>query len=270
MRAEELIYALDYIEENVRGQIRIAEIAEHCYSSLSGLQKAFKFAFGISINEYILRRKYTRAANELLSTDRNILDIALDYGYSNAESFTRGFQKVWQTTPKEFRKNRKFAVHTPKLSLPQQTKEGILMNKVQYDITELYEVLQERKNNAYVCVDLERLMEINDRYGTEAGDAALLEVMRRLEDACGANDFFMRIGGDEFVIWTGSADMAYAEDIVLKIAKQNEQTVTCGNNTFPVSVRIGAFSKNFKEAVRANEMFNVLAADVKTVKKPNA
>ncbi len=267
MRVEDLLLALDYIEEHLKGELFVQDIADYCCSSLSGLQKTFKYVFHLSINEYILRRRFSCAAKDLLTTNASILDIALNYGYANAESFTRGFQKVWHVKPSEYRKTRKFSGHTPKFSLSylEASKEDFVMQRMKYDLTDLYEVLQERKNNAYVCADLCRLMWINNNLGIEAGDAALLELMRRVEEACSEEDIFLRIGGDEFVVLTNSQDMTHANEIVAKVSAQNEQVVKCKDIEFPVSIHIGAFVKNYNKHVNAAEMFGTIIDGIRNI-----
>lgn len=269
MRVEDLMLALDYIEEHIKGEIFVQDIADYCYSSLSGLQKTFKYVFHLSINEYILRRKFTCAARDILNTDKNILDIALDYGYSNAESFTRGFKKVWDITPKQYRMTRKFSGHTPKLSLPyvDSSMEDTGMRGTKYDLTELYEVLQDRKNCAYVCADLERLMWINDNLGIEAGDAALLELMKRVDEACDEDDIFLRIGGDEFVVLTASEDMEHANDIVRKVTEQNGKKVTCKDAEFEVRIHIGAFKLNNSKNVNVTKVFESISDGIREITK---
>lgn len=262
--AEVLINALEYIEEHIAGDIMLQELADYCYVSVSSLQKTFKYVFRVSVKEYILRRRFSCAAKDLLQTNDSILDIALNFGYSNAESFTRGFRKIWGITPSEYRKTRHFSGHTPKFSV-----QGMLLNledddmgRVKYDLTELYDVIQERKNNAYVCADLCRLMWINDNLGKDAGDAALLELMRRVEEACSEEDVFLRIGGDEFVVFTNSQDMAHANEIVQKVSLRNDEKIRCGDKEFPVYVHIGAFRGNFEKHVNANEMFATIAEGI--------
>lgn len=269
MKVEELISALDYIEDNISGEMHVKEIADYCYVSLSALQKAFKYAFHISINDYILRRRFSCAAAELLKTDASILDIAMKYGYSNAESFTRGFQKIWGINPREYRKNWKFSGHTPKFSVPGSNpfEEDLIMSKSKYDLTELYDVIRERKNYAYVCADLNSLMWINNNLGIAAGDAALLELMRRVEGACNEEDIFLRIGGDEFVVFTNSTSKEHAEDIVAKVTAQNGNTIVCGEHEFPVNVHIGAFQNAERQYVNVKEMFVEIAGGIEEIHK---
>jgi diguanylate cyclase (GGDEF)-like protein len=53
---------------------------------------------------------------------------------------------------------------------------------------------------ALLLIDLDGLKEINDRWGHEAGDAALCAVARSLQTGCRITDVAARLGGDEFVV----------------------------------------------------------------------
>lgn len=266
-KAEVLIDALDYIEEHIAGDIAISEVAEYCCVSVSSLQKTFKYAFHFSVNEYMLRRRFSCAARDLLATEDSILDIALKYGYSTPESFTRGFHKIWGIVPSEYRKTRHFTGHTPRLAIPSNLtanyKEDYGMSGIRYELTDLYDVLQERKNNAYVCADLVRLMWINDTFGKDAGDAALLELMRRVEEACSEDDIFLRVGGDEFVVLTASEDMSHANDIVNRVSAQNGQPITLADGRpLEVSIHIGAFQEFHEHHVKADEVFSSVVTHI--------
>lgn len=262
--AEVLLHALDYIEDNIAGEITLQELADDCYVSVSSLQKTFKYVFHVSVKEYILRRRFSCAAKYMLHSDDSILDIALRFGYSNAESFTRGFRKIWGITPSEYRKTWHFSDHTPKFSVQRMyfDLEDDDMGSIKYDLTQLYDVIQERRNNAYVCADLSRLMWINDNLGRDAGDAALLELMRRVENACNDEDIFLRIGGDEFVVFTNSHEMEHANEIVQEVTRKNNQTIKCGDKEFPVQVHIGAFQGNFEKHVNVKDMFVTIAEGI--------
>lgn len=267
MRAEELMDALDQIEAHLARDIRVSEIADRCYVSLSTLQKAFRYAFGIPVNEYILRRRFTCAARELLETKEGILEISLNYGYANTESFSRGFKRVWGITPREFRRNRRFAGHTPRLSVPAGTEgtEERMMIRMRFDPTELYDVIRAHKGNAYVCADMNGLSWINDNLGYEAGDAALREMIRRLEEACGEEDILLRIGGDEFVIFTGSGGMEHAEAIVTRVSALNGAPVRIGEKEVPLSIHIGAFGRDLSRAENAGEALSGIGEDIEAI-----
>lgn len=71
-----------------------------------------------------------------------------------------------------------------------------------YNRRYLYEYMNEQHNQQSLCllyVDLDEFKKINDTFGHQVGDTALLEATRILKD-CFKNDFNARIGGDEFLV----------------------------------------------------------------------
>lgn len=63
---------------------------------------------------------------------------------------------------------------------------------------------------AVLFLDLDRLKEINDRYGHEAGNEVLRAVSAELRSAVRATDLAARYGGDEFVVVLTRTDLAGA------------------------------------------------------------
>ena len=59
---------------------------------------------------------------------------------------------------------------------------------------------------ALLCIDLDRFKPINDQLGHEAGDLALVEIVRRLSAVVRESDTLARIGGDEFVLLLADLD----------------------------------------------------------------
>ena len=96
--------ALRYIEEHLNEEIDQSKLAHQAGTSTFQFQRVFGFVTGISLAEYIRRRRFTLAAIEIQTTNRRILDIAFDYGYESHESFTRAFKKIHNISPSEARK----------------------------------------------------------------------------------------------------------------------------------------------------------------------
>jgi AraC family transcriptional regulator len=85
--------------------VKTEEIAAACYCSKASLEKIFRSTQNCSVHSYITKRRMTLAGKELrLHPERRIIDIALDYGYTSNEAFTRAFCQVWDCTPSDFRK----------------------------------------------------------------------------------------------------------------------------------------------------------------------
>ena len=93
--------ALQYIEENLTEEINYEKVAKRAYCSEYHFKRMFSFLAGISLSEYIRRRRLTMAALELQNGDVKVIDIALKYGYSSPDSFTRVFQKMHGITPSQ-------------------------------------------------------------------------------------------------------------------------------------------------------------------------
>ncbi|MFT3982902.1 MAG: AraC family transcriptional regulator [Lachnospiraceae bacterium] len=91
--------AIDYIERNLDGEICYEEAAQIACCSTCYLGRMFSCVAGISLSEYIRRRRMTQAAFEIQTTDTKILEVALKYGYTSPTSFNRAFQSVHGISP---------------------------------------------------------------------------------------------------------------------------------------------------------------------------
>jgi len=68
-------------------------------------QKGFAMLCGFTVGEYIRQRRLTLAGREIVSTDEKIIDIALKYGYTSPDSFTKAFTRFHGVTPTAVRKD---------------------------------------------------------------------------------------------------------------------------------------------------------------------
>jgi AraC family transcriptional regulator len=91
--------AMDYIESNLSNEIDMNVAAQRACISSYNFQKMFSFITGISLAEYIRRRRLTLAAFEIHNSDIKIIDVALKYGYESPVSFARAFQALHGITP---------------------------------------------------------------------------------------------------------------------------------------------------------------------------
>ncbi len=92
-----------YIEENLNRKIDIDDAARSAGFSASHLHRLFTFAYGISVADYIRKRKLTSSLPALLDRRKSILEIAMACGYEYEQSFSRAFKAEYGITPGKYR-----------------------------------------------------------------------------------------------------------------------------------------------------------------------
>lgn len=96
---------LDYIEEHLEEEIKTTSLADMADLSPFYFQRIFKRIVRKPVQEYIKLRRLAMVTSQLKNTNHRILDIALNYGFSDHANFTRAFKEVYNITPDEYRKN---------------------------------------------------------------------------------------------------------------------------------------------------------------------
>ena len=74
--------AIAYIEQNLDAEISYEEAARIACCSPYYFQRMFSYVAGISLSDYIRRRRMSQAAFDLQRCDARVLDVALKYGYT--------------------------------------------------------------------------------------------------------------------------------------------------------------------------------------------
>lgn len=92
------------IEDNLENEISYEDLAKIIGTSSYTLQRIFAFLTGITLTEYIRKRRLSRAVEDLKLTDDRIIDIAIKYGYDSQISFSNAFKKMHGITPSIVRK----------------------------------------------------------------------------------------------------------------------------------------------------------------------
>ena len=101
--ARRMLDVIAYIQSHLDEDIQLEQLAGvACFSSYH-FHRIFTGMMGQTLKKYIRQLKLQRAAEDLIKTDRSVLDIALDAGYETHESFTRAFGAMFGIAPQQFR-----------------------------------------------------------------------------------------------------------------------------------------------------------------------
>ena len=94
---------LDYIEDNLDGEIKDDRIAMLSANPKGMFQRIFTMITDMTLSEYLRKRRLTQAAADIRNTDAKIIDIAVKYGYNSADAFSSAFKSFHGFTPSDAR-----------------------------------------------------------------------------------------------------------------------------------------------------------------------
>ncbi len=106
MNYELLNKIIDYLEDNLTGNIDVKKLAKILGLNDFIMQRVFSIVTDITITEYVRKRRLSLAFEELKLTNNKIIDVALKYGYDSSISFARSFKKEFGTTPSKISKDK--------------------------------------------------------------------------------------------------------------------------------------------------------------------
>lgn len=89
----------EYIEENIEYKVTLERLSENVGFSEGYIKKLFSSAFGMTVSDYIRKRKLSLSAEKLLKTDLRISDISEEYGFEFPQSYINAFKREFGITP---------------------------------------------------------------------------------------------------------------------------------------------------------------------------
>lgn len=95
---------LTYVEKHYSEPIMQADVAERFHFTQQYFSRYFKKNTGITFTEYVMRYRVQQARKSLVESDKRILDIALENGFTDERRFITTFKKFYQETPFQYRK----------------------------------------------------------------------------------------------------------------------------------------------------------------------
>jgi AraC family transcriptional regulator len=101
---ERILRVLRHIQEHLDEALDLEELARvACFSSFH-FHRVFAAMTGETIADHVRRLRLERAAMELRSGAKQVIQVALDAGYEAHAAFTRAFKTAYGVSPAEFRR----------------------------------------------------------------------------------------------------------------------------------------------------------------------
>lgn len=103
-------YAMDFIRNNYRSEVKIGEVAEYIGINRCYLARNFKKETSMSPKEYLINYRLERAASSLSNGDAPISQVAVQVGYPDQMAFSKAFKKKYGISPQQYRKEQRSAL----------------------------------------------------------------------------------------------------------------------------------------------------------------
>lgn len=103
MSARQCARARDYIVKNLAQTLTIETIAKESGASVSSVQRHFKQQFGMTVFEFVRRKRLEAARDALEARGVTVAEAAWIAGYTSHSSFIAAFKKTYGSSPGELR-----------------------------------------------------------------------------------------------------------------------------------------------------------------------
>jgi AraC family transcriptional regulator len=105
---ERIMRVLLHIDRHRGDELTLDRLAAIACLSSCHFHRIFRAMVGEPLGQYVQRVRLETAVVQLQTSDRNVLEIALDAGYESAAAFTRAFEQRFGVPPSECRRAHRF------------------------------------------------------------------------------------------------------------------------------------------------------------------
>lgn len=104
---KQLNQIIEYVDNNLEEKISYEFLAKFLGVNVYTTQRLFTMIAGLSLSEYIRKRRLSNAGYDLYEGNIRVIDVAIKYQYDNATSFSRAFEKFHGIKPSQVNKETK-------------------------------------------------------------------------------------------------------------------------------------------------------------------
>lgn len=110
--------------------------------------------------------------------------------------------------------------------------------------SDIYTNLRSGLTSCLIMFDIDHFKRVNDTYGHDAGDEALVEITNKIKSTIRKNDFMARWGGEEFLILASGTSLYNASHLGEKIRATTQNIIYDNGMKTTISVGIAEFTNN--------------------------
>lgn len=82
--------------------LTLTDVSNKLHINKKQIERLLRESFSLSFKEMLNGYRVVIGRNLLVSTDKNVQEVASTVGFSQSSSFIQAFQKVYQDTPKQY------------------------------------------------------------------------------------------------------------------------------------------------------------------------
>lgn len=199
--------ALGHIEASLHGDIDVQQLARIVLTSEFHFRRMFSVLAGMPLSDYIRRRRLTVAAADVVAGTDAIQDIAVKYGYTSADAFSRAFRTIHAISPRDARESGATLRAQPRLTITLNI-EGAEQMPYRLEIREPFALIGHRKRMRLVhqgpnpeMIEFHR--QVGDDMTNAIGDLATVEPRGVLAVSTAFDED--REDGSRFEYWIAAA-----------------------------------------------------------------
>ena len=95
-----------FIVENVHQPLNLDQLSSVCGLSKYHFCRLFRQAYGVSPMKFHAKKRMDSAARHLETGNQSVFDVAAEFGFSDASSFTKAFKSYFDVSPGHYKKAR--------------------------------------------------------------------------------------------------------------------------------------------------------------------
>lgn len=144
---------IGYIKENYMVNISLKEISDNEDLSLYYLSHLIKDKFGMNFREYLNFLRLDNAVKLLLSTDKRLIDISFECGFSDQRYFYKQFNKIYDMSPSEFRDV--YRGQYKELEVQRELDEQFINDKLYLFLHTTSEIVENNVTRSVIGIDID-------------------------------------------------------------------------------------------------------------------